>query len=222
MQRFAIYDLDRTITRVATFPPFLVYAARRIAPLRLILMPLLLFTSLLFALGLVGRARLKEINLGIMLGGNIPADRLAAVSRGFAGRTLARNCRAQALERIAADRAEGRTVIIASASYAFYVDELGELLGADAVVATRATEVPSGVRPAIVGGNCFGDNKLAMVLAWFEMRGIDRAGAHVRFYSDHASDLPCFEWADEAVAANPHGKMRAIARVRGWPVEDWR
>jgi phosphoserine phosphatase len=44
---------------------------------------------------------------------------------------------------------------------------------------------------------------------------------HVRFYSDHVSDQPVFEWADEPVAVNPHGRLRRLAEQRGWAVEDW-
>ncbi|MEO6360061.1 MAG: hypothetical protein ABIO43_05750 [Sphingomicrobium sp.] len=43
----------------------------------------------------------------------------------------------------------------------------------------------------------------------------------MRFYSDHGSDAPVFEWADEAVAVSPHGKLREMAMKRGWGVEDW-
>ena len=44
---------------------------------------------------------------------------------------------------------------------------------------------------------------------------------HVRFYSDHASDAPVFEWADEAVAVNAHDRLVRLARERGWRVENW-
>ena len=32
---------------------------------------------------------------------------------------------------------------------------------------------------------------------------------------------PAFEWADEPVAVNPHGKLRRLAEQRGWAIEDW-
>jgi phosphoserine phosphatase len=43
----------------------------------------------------------------------------------------------------------------------------------------------------------------------------------VRFYSDHVSDRPAFEWSDEPVAVNPHAKLRRLAEQRGWTIEDW-
>jgi phosphoserine phosphatase len=34
------------------------------------------------------------------------------------------------------------------------------------------------------------------------------------------SDQPAFEWADEPVAVNPHGKLGRLAEQRGWRIED--
>ena len=39
--------------------------------------------------------------------------------------------------------------------------------------------------------------------------------------ADHASDAPVFEWADEAVAVNPHDRLLVLAGKKGWAVEDW-
>ena len=52
-------------------------------------------------------------------------------------------------------------------------------------------------------------------------QGIDRGQAHVRFYSDHVSDAPVLEWADEPFAVSPSLKLRKLARRRGWPVLEW-
>ena len=45
---------------------------------------------------------------------------------------------------------------------------------------------------------------------------------HVRFYSDHVSDAPTLDWADEAFAVNPHAPLLALAREKGWDVLRWR
>jgi phosphoserine phosphatase len=45
---------------------------------------------------------------------------------------------------------------------------------------------------------------------------------HVRAYSDHVSDAPLLEWADEPFAVNAHGPLRKLADMRGWPQLDWR
>jgi HAD superfamily phosphoserine phosphatase-like hydrolase len=220
MQRIAIYDMDRTITRLATFGPFLAYAVPRYRPWRILFAPALIVTILAYALKLLDRARLKEINLGLMLGRRIDAATLTRISAGFAGRTLARNVFRAALDRIDQDRADGCRIVIASASYYFYVSQIGRLLGADAV-ATRATMAGGDIDPKIDGENCYGEAKLAMVNDWLKLQSIRRDSVHIRFYSDHASDAPCLAWADEGFAANPHGRLRALAGTRGWTIIDW-
>jgi phosphoserine phosphatase len=62
---------------------------------------------------------------------------------------------------------------------------------------------------------------MRMIADWVEASGLRGTQGHVRFYSDHVSDQPAFEWADEAVAVNPHGKLRRLAKERGWTIEDW-
>jgi HAD superfamily hydrolase (TIGR01490 family) len=224
MMKLAIYDMDKTITRRATFGPFLAYAVPRYRPWRMIFWPLVALTSLCFLLKLIDRARLKEINLGLLLGHHIDRAQLAAIARGFAGRTLATNILPLALDQIAQDQAAGRRVVIASASYAFYVREIAALLGVDAVVATEATEATEArgaLSPPIVGENCYAQAKLDMVKAWLAAEGIKREAAHIRFYSDHVSDAPCLDWADEAFATNPHAALRRLAGEKGWAVVDW-
>ena len=138
--------------------------------------------------------------ISLMLGGRIDAAALARISAGFAGRTLTRNVFRAALDRIDADRADGYRIVIASASYAFYVSQVARLLGTDAV-ATQPTPVNHDVTPKIAGENCYGEAKLAMVKDWMKAQSIAREHTYIRFYSDHASDAPCLEWADEAFAA---------------------
>lgn len=220
MQRIAIYDLDKTITRRATFGPFLAYAVPRYRPWRAVLAPLMLFTLAGFALKLIDRGRLKELNLGLMLGNRIDAAALARISAHFAGRMLARNTFRPALDRIDADRADGYRIVIASASYAFYVSNIARLLGTD-TIATQTGTVGAAVSPQIEGKNCYGDAKLAMIRDWLDARGIARDAAHIRFYSDHVSDAPSLGWADEGFATNPHAPLRALARARGWTILDW-
>ena len=57
----------------------------------------------------------------------------------------------------------------------------------------------AGVGMRIAGGNCYGPAKRAMIEAWLADQGINRAAAYVRVYSDHVSDVPSFDWADEAI-----------------------
>ncbi len=75
MSDLAIYDLDRTVTRVATYTPFLIHCARRRAPWRLLFLPVTAASMLVYAAKGINRGRLKEINHWLLLGGSIhPRD----------------------------------------------------------------------------------------------------------------------------------------------------
>lgn len=222
MHRIAIYDMDKTITRKSTFGPFLFYAVPRHQPWRLIFAPLLFFTILAFVLRWIDRAQLKVINLELMLGKRIRRTELDRLSEGFAGRTLANNVLKGALDRIASDRAEGYRIVMATASYRFYVTHIARLLGIADVIATETTELAEEIAPAIQGENCYGDAKLATVELWLNAQGIKREDAHIRFYSDHVTDAPCLGWANEGYATNPHEPLRQLAKERDWTVFDWR
>ncbi len=221
MQPLSIFDMDKTITRAATFGPFLIYAVPRYAPWRVVFAPLVLLTTLGFLLRIVSRGRLKEINLALMLGTRIDMAKLDRISAGFAGQTLSRNCLAGALARVEAERAAGRRVVLATASYAFYVRQIAALIGVKDVIATRTTDMGGFVSPRIDGENCYGGAKLRMVQDWMAAEPIDRQTTHIRFFSDHVSDAPCLDWADEGFATNAHAPLRALAVKKGWPVLDW-
>lgn len=220
MTDFAIYDMDRTVTRRATYTPFLIHCALRRAPWRLLLLPLVVASMLAYVLKLIDRGRLKEINHRLLLGHKRHPHELRPLVESFAEKMLASNVRPGARDAIARDKAEGRRVVMATASYRFYSREIAERLGFDDCIGTNSIlGLDEQVHAKIDGENCYGPAKLRMVQAWLAASGLERG--HVRFYSDHASDAPVFEWADEAVAVNPHDRLKKLSAVRGWQQVDW-
>ncbi len=220
--KLAIYDMDRTVTRAGTFTPFLIHAALRRAPWRLALLPLGGLAMLAYLLGAITRARLKEWNQALLLGRHIPRGALAPVAASYAERLARRGLRPGALARIAADRGEGYRLVLATASYRLYVEAIARRIGFDDVIATNSIlGLDARVTARIDGENCYGPAKLRMIEAWLAAERIARGDAHIRFYSDHASDAPAMRFADEAVAVNPGAAMRRLAARAGWRVVDW-
>ena len=218
----AVYDLDRTITRHATYTPFLLHCALRRAPWRLVLLPLVALSMLLYVLRIIDRGRLKEINHALLLGRRIHPRELTPLVDSFADATVARNVRPGALGAIARDKAQGRRLVLATASYRLYAEAIADRLGFDDVVGTGSIiGLDERVQAKILGENCYGPAKLRMIADWVAKSGLTGRHGHVRFYSDHASDQPAFEWADEPVAVNPHARLARLADQRGWQVEDW-
>jgi HAD superfamily hydrolase (TIGR01490 family) len=222
MSDLAVYDMDRTITRRPTYTPFLLHCATRRAPWRLLFLPLVLLSMLAYAARLIDRARLKEINHHLLLGGTIHPRDLKPVVESFAERQVATNIRPGARSAIARDKAEGRRLVLATASYRLYADAIAERLGFDDVIGTGSViGLDERVHARIAGENAYGEAKMRMIAEWVEKSGLKGAHGHVRFYSDHVSDRPAFQWANEPVAVNPDGKLRRLAKERGWQVVDW-
>jgi HAD superfamily hydrolase (TIGR01490 family) len=220
--RLAIYDMDRTITVHGTYTPFLLHVARAMAPWRLVLAPLVVLAMLAYVVKLISRKRLKEINQSLMIGHKVSMAKLAPHLESYADAVMRDNVRAGALTRVAADRAEGYTLVLATASYRLYVEAIARRLGFDAVIATdHLTQGLPYVRAKIAGENCYDTGKLRMIQAWMRGQGIARADAHIRAYSDHVSDAPMLEFADEPFATNPHPPLARMASERGWPRFDW-
>lgn len=218
----AIYDMDRTITRHGTYTPWLLFWAWHKAPWRLLLLPFAGLFGLAYVVGLMSRKRVKELNQLLLMGWRVAPERLAPMVEAYARRVLERNTYAEALAQIASDRVAGRRVILATASYAFYVEPIAKRLGIPEIVATRSVRDARGrILAKIDGENCYAEAKLRMIKAYLAQAGIDRSQARIRFYSDHVSDLPVFEWADERIAVHASAPMRAVAHQRGWAMIDW-
>lgn len=222
MSDLAVYDMDRTVTRHATYTPFLVHCAVRRAPWRLLLLPLVILSMLAYVARLIDRGRLKEINHSLLLGARIHPHDLLPLVEGFADKQVASNIRPGARAAIARDKAEGRRLVLATASYRLYADAIAERLGFDDVIGTGSViGLDERVHAKIAGENAYGEAKMRMIADWVEKSGLKGVHGHVRFYSDHVSDRPAFEWADQPVAVNPHWKLRQLAEERGWAIEDW-
>ncbi|PZU11887.1 HAD family phosphatase [Sphingomonas sp.] len=222
MIELAIYDMDRTVTRTGTYTPFLLHAAARLAPWRLLLAPAVPFVMAAYAAKLIDRRRLKEINQRLLLGGTVPRGTLAPVTESFADLILRTNVLPGALRQIAEDRAAGRRLVLATASYRFYVEPIAARLGFDDVIATGSvTGLDDIIHARIDGENNYGPAKLRLIQAWMEAEGIARANARIRFYSDHVSDVPVLDWADEPFAVNASPKLARMAAKRGWPALNW-
>ena len=220
--RLAIYDMDRTVTKRPTYTPFLIHAAARRNPLRLLTLPLVGLWTLVYAVGLIDRTRLKEMMQWMLLGAAVRPDRLHDVTGSFAASTARTNIRPGAAKQLAQDRAEGYRLVLATASYRLYVEAIAAKLGFDDIIATNSLiGLDKRIIARIDGENCYGPGKMRMVEAWMKREGIARENATVRFYSDHVSDAPLFTWSDEPVAVNAHAALLKLARNMKWSIVEW-
>lgn len=212
-----VFDLDRTVTKWGTFTPFLLFAARG-RPLKYLLAGPLLLAALGYKLGLISRGRLKELMLTAVLGG-ATRDEVAALAAAFVERRVNPGLRPGALRAIAAHRAEGCYLILATASFEFYVERLGHQLGFDRVVATRSLWDEGGrLVGRIDGENCYGAEKLRRLEE--ALPGLS-ADYRVVAYSDSHADEPLLRWADRGIAVNPTRRLRRRAQAGDFELVDW-
>lgn len=221
--RIAIYDMDKTVTRRATYNGFLMHMAWNKAPWRLLLVPALPFGLLLYAVGFWSRSQLKQFSQSLLIGRKVPRVQFARHLERHADLVLGRNVYQEAKWRIDAEKDEGYRHVMATASYRLYVEAIAARLGFDHVIATElATDDSGHVLARIDGHNCYDTAKLERVKTWMAAEGLSREQCHIRAYSDHVSDGPLLTFADEAFATNPHPPLARLAREKGWQILDWR
>ena len=121
----------------------------------------------------------------------------------------------EALELIEEHRAAGRKVYIVSASPEEIVAPLGEFLGVDAAIASRA-RVEDGRYTGEMDLYAYGPNKAVAMRRVAAEENIDLLRSWA--YSDSATDIPMLETVGNPVAVNPDRELLKIARERSWEI----
>ncbi|MET9442066.1 HAD-IB family hydrolase [Streptomyces sp. NPDC006610] len=114
----------------------------------------------------------------------------------------------------------GRDVVIVSTSGSEVVEPIGELLGADRVVATRMVVGDDGCYTGEVEYYAYGPTKAEAIRELAESEGYDLSRCYA--YSDSVTDLPMLESVGHPHAVNPDRALRREAVARGWPILDFR
>ncbi len=109
----------------------------------------------------------------------------------------------------------GRDVIIVSASGTEVVEPIGEMLGADGVIATRM-HIADGKYTGEIDYYAYAENKASAIIELAERNGYDLARSYA--YSDSITDIHMLEVVGHAYAVNPDKELRRQATKRGWPV----
>ncbi|MCW2872893.1 HAD family hydrolase [Actinacidiphila oryziradicis] len=109
----------------------------------------------------------------------------------------------------------GRDVVIVSASGAEVVEPIGEMLGADHVIATRMI-AKDGQYTGEIEHYVYGPAKAEAIASLAESEGYDLERCFA--YSDSVTDIPMLEAVGHPYAVNPDRALRREAVAREWPV----
>ncbi|WP_062136470.1 HAD family hydrolase [Demequina aestuarii] len=119
----------------------------------------------------------------------------------------------EALQLIRRHQANGRDVVVVSASASDIVEPIAELLGADAVVASQL-----GVKKGFYTGDitfyAYGEAKADAVRQLAEDKGYDLSRSYA--YSDSITDAPLLNEVGYGFVINPDRALRRAAALHGW------
>jgi HAD superfamily hydrolase (TIGR01490 family) len=121
---------------------------------------------------------------------------------------------AEALELIEEHKSSGHKTVIISSSPIETVEAIGEYLGVDDVIATRARLDDDGKYTGELEFYAYGPHKAEAIREMAVKEGIDLAGSWA--YSDSITDLPMLELVGNPVAVNPDRELLRVATDRGW------
>jgi phosphatidylglycerophosphatase C len=199
----AVFDLDGTLLRRDSFLPFLVsYGLRRRRLGPLLALP---FELLGYACRLVSDRTAKQRLLKRFFGSHSAAD-IRRHADWFNQSWVARHLNPVALARLHEHQRLGHRVVLLSASPALYVPVVGQFLGITEVVCT-CVRVEGGVCGGeILGPNCKGDHKVAMLKEYLRM---EAAPGESYAYGDSSSDLPILKWVRQGFLLS-RGRFRQV------------
>ena len=121
----------------------------------------------------------------------------------------------EAVQLILEHKAAGRDVVIVSTSGTEVVEPIGEMLGADRVIATRM-EIADGKYTGNIDYYAYAEEKARAIVELAAERGYDLERSFA--YSDSATDVPMLEAVGHPFAVNPDKELRRAAITRNWPV----
>ena len=225
MQRYAVFDLDETITTRGTWGRFVSQALRGRTGRFLAMWAHAGLGQIIYKFGFRERMSVKLSMLRASLSGKTRAE-LQELADKFADEEIRSGLRPGAVKQIEMHRAAGDHIIIASAGADLIVEAIADRLGITTVISTKLAWVGQGEHQIcdrqFGSKNCYGQGKLDRLRKCLEtFDDFQRSTAYITVYSDSYSDLPVFKYADKAVSVNGDRKLRKAAEVYGFETVDW-
>ena len=218
VRKIAVFDLDGTITFKDTYVDFLLLCLKK-RPLRILRGGELILYLLLHKAGFKSNHWLKAKFLGTVAGG-LGGVELENICKEFCVNTFERNIKPKAISELNSLRSQGYTLVLATASFSFYVERLYEELNMDYLLCSKAKlDANDRITGALEGKNCIGSEKARRLQLLIEAQNWNKIE---RAYSDDIVDLPLFKMAENAFVIDPKAATKDSANKLDYPVLTWR
>ena len=216
-QAFALFDFDGTMAKGDSLVPFLLYALQKgFAPKRTIFPVAAALTGYMLRITSAAEAKGKAISF---LKGKT-AQEVDAFCTAFYKERLQLRIYPKARAEIADLRSRGFTVLVVTASPAFYLDGLKRDLGVDDIIGTRVDLDESGIYSGrLSGDNCRGLEKPLRIAEYLAAKGLLLDKDNSVAYGDSANDFPMLSLVSRPVIVNGKGKLPTLcpnARRESW------
>lgn len=221
MQRYAVFDLDETITKRGTWGRFVSQSVKG-KPWKLIgLWAQAGVAQILYKFGSNERMSVKTGMLQWSLQGQ-SREVLEALATNFAENEIQNGLRPGALRQIEMHREAGDHIIIASAGADLVVEAIAKRLEIETVVSTNLAWDGNVCADHFGSENCYGPGKLTRLRKCLEtFPDFQRGAAHITVYTDSHSDMPVLEFADKGVSVNGDTKLLKAAKIHGFETVNW-
>ena len=215
--RCAVFDLEQTLVSSNVVESYAWLATRHLAPLARARLAVQLVAEGPRLLALDRRDRGDFLRSFYRRYDGAPAARLRLDGCELWSDLLALRAFPDGLARVRRHRLLGHRTVLITGALDFVVEPLRPLF--DEIVAARLGEEGGRFTGELVAAPPTGEARALLVEEFARCEGLDKG--QIVAYADSTSDLPMLEAAGLPVAVNPEAKLAAIARRRGWPVEQW-
>ncbi|OIQ77042.1 phosphoserine phosphatase [mine drainage metagenome] len=215
MPNAAFFDLDKTIIARSSALAFTTpFAKAGLLSKRSILRNLIAQT--LFTLGGADHERTERlrVQLSKMVEG-WSSDQVSEIVQETLHQFIEPIIYAEAADLIDEHHRSGRKVVIVSSSAIEIVKPIGEMLGADDIIATRLKSV-DGRYTGEIEYYAYGPTKAAAIRELAAREGFDLSQCFA--YSDSSTDIPMLETVGFPTVVNPDLALRKVAIENGWGI----